>query len=135
MKRVFLLLLVLLCVTTAFSYGGGVHVTPHITPHVSVHTTPHVSSYHSTPHYSYGHVSHSTSRIRPTYHPMGYYYHVIVNNSTHRNDTIKADTEEELNDKLISQGEVREEEGVSGAVLIVGLIVFIALVGFISTLD
>jgi hypothetical protein len=136
MKKFFLLLALLV---TTFGYPRFHH-----SHHSSHHSSGH--SYHSSGHsyghssnhnsHSYGHTSHATSH--PTYHPVTrinrshvrynsntlLYYYLLRNNNTHRYDTIKANSVEELNSKVVSA----TEDDNTGLYWFVGIILFLALI-------
>lgn len=140
MRKLFLSLLALLCVTTAFSMGGfhgGFHSSPHIS---SYHSSPHISSFHESYHSSTSsHIeSHPTyhpvgHEVHPTYHPNGYYYYILANNFSHKNDTIKASTEDMVKDEVAEKtGESSDNDfliilSVLGVALIVGIIAVISV--------
>lgn len=140
----------------------------HVTPHVSVHVTPHVSSVHMTsvPHVeSLSHPvvsistvhpmseSHTTPHVNvprytsfsrnnvPTFynHPSGYWYFVIINNHTRKQDTISAPTQIELKEKVRSmitnEDDMTETEKSLGFIVITvaGTFVVILLVNYFYT--
>ncbi len=120
MKKVFLTLLVLLCVTTAF---GRFHSSFH---HSSSHSSYHHSSYHPHSYHSstkssprtYTHLS-NTRSIRPVYHTNGYFYYLLLNQSTHRHDTIKASTEQEVKDKVWETSNKEEGSSIADGIIFI----------------
>lgn len=132
MKKVILLFVLLFSVSiinanTITPHVSSVHTTPHInpahaTPRFTAHITPHVSkpvAHVSSSHVSSSHVSPVNPiaiHEMPTYHPIktvneshiylnkntALYYYLIINNHTHKYDTISAPSKDELKSKVLN---------------------------------
>lgn len=113
MRKIILLLLALLATTFGYSSHHHSHHSHHSSHHSTHHTSSHSnhsygshSSGHSTLHESNGgHPYHPVSTInrknvRYNHSNMSWYY-LLRNNHTNTNDTIKANTLEELNDAVV----------------------------------
>lgn len=123
MKKIILLFLALL--TTTFGYSSHHHSHHHSSHHSSHHNSHHTT--HSNHHDSHSsnhntHESHS-SGYHP-YHPVSginrknvhynrsnmTWYYILRNNNTSKNDTIKAETLDELNNAVVSATNEESED-------------------------
>jgi len=127
MKKLFFIL----CLTVGSLMANAQHVTvephvvvePHVTPveHVTPVTEHAVPVEHFTPSHPYS----ASEEYHPVYNG-GVWFALIHNHQTGNTDTVKASSKNEL-DKMIQDKTVDEDEGRTGAMLLVLVILLFVL--------